>query len=265
MSVGRDVQEEFARQMQEEYREETVLPEIFNRRSYSQANKNLEYVQIGKRTPIPVEVFEQGILQPTTHPMARNITTGEENFVLNDLVNAADDGVIESAEMDELSYSVVEEAVARVDDADTVFLPYTDSYTTEVNDWLREGRSVAGGTQLEVRGKRLDIRRVTPSFGIKDVLVTNSEQIDIVQKQGEDATLPKGLDVDDSMLYVNETEDFMVYFDRETDPGETDDEFDEFLEVVFRVVISQPMPSPGSAIRLEAPPGITLSGDDESV
>lgn len=264
MSVDRDAQEEFARQMQEEYREETLLPEICNRRSYSQANKNLEYAQIGKRTPIPVDVFEQGILQPTTHPMARSITTGEENFVLNDLVNAADDGVIESGEMDELSYSVIEEAVARVDDADTVFIPYAGSYTTEVNDWLREGRSVSGGTQLQIGGRRLDIRRVIPSFGIKDVLVTNSEGIDLIQKRSEDASLPKGLDVDDSLLYVNEGEDFMVYFDRETEPGEADDEYDEFLDVVFRVVISQPMPSPGSAVRLEAPPGITLSGGDES-
>lgn len=263
MSVDKDVQEEFARQMQEEYHEETLLPEICNRQFYSETDKNLEYVQIGKRTPIPVEVFRQGILKPTTHPMARSIVTGEENFVLNDLVNAAEDGVIESAEMEELSYSMIEEAVERVDDADTVFIPYADSYTTEVNDWLREGLSVSGGTQLQIQGNRLDIRRITPSFGIKDVLVTNSDEIDLVQKRAEDTSLPKGLDVDDSMLYVNEGKDFMVYFDQETDLGEPDDEYDEFLDVVFRVVISQPMPSSDSAIRLEAPAEITLSGDDE--
>lgn len=55
----------------------------------------------------------------------------------------------------------------------------------------------------------------------------------------------------------------MAYFYQEIDPGKEEDEYDEFFDVVFRVVISLMIPCPGSAFRLEAPSGITLSGDDE--
>lgn len=263
MSIDPDIKEEFARQMQKNYQESTMLPDVSNVRKYTKSDRDLEFVQLGKRIPIPVNVFNQRVLEPTTSQFARNIATGEENFFLTDLINAADDKTIPSTDMDKLSIDAVEEAVTQLGGADTIFIPYADQYTKIVNDWLKNGESLSGGTQLEVAGSTLDIRRVVPKFGIKDVLVTNSSKIDLVQKRSEDTTLPKGMDVDESMVDINQNQKFMVYFARDTEPGDPEDEFEEYLDVIFRVVLSQPLPSEEGAIRLEAPPDLQLSRSED--
>ena len=222
-------------------------------------DKNLEFVQLGKRIPVPVKIFDQGILEPTTGPFARSITKGEKRFFLTDLVNAADDETIPSLEMNELSIDVIEEAVEKLDKADTIFIPYADEFTTTVNDWLRDGTSLPDGTQLNVAGCTLDIRRISSNFGIKDVVVTDSHKIELVQKKSEEASLPKGLDVDQTLTSLNDGQEFMVYFAENTEPGQPDDKYDEYLDVIFRVVISQPLVNNKSAVRLKAPPSVELS------
>lgn len=263
MRADRDIQEKFARQMQEEYRKTTPLPEFCNKRGVKERDKNLEFVQLGRRIPVPITVFEQGILEPTTGPFARSISKGEEKFFLTDLINAADDETIPSVEMNDLSTDAIGEAVNKLGVADTVFIPHADEYTTTVNDWLKNGTSLHGGTQLEVNSSTLDIRRFSPDFGIKDVVVTNSQEIDLVQKQAEETLPPKGLDVDETLTYLNDGQEFMVYFAENTESGQPDDQYDEYLDVVFRVVISQPLVNNRSAVRLKAPPNMELSSEND--
>lgn len=259
MEIDQDIKKEFAQLMQDEYRDSSRLPEFCNTRRFEPRDEQLEFAQIGRRVPVPTDVFESGILKPTTGPFTRSIISGERKFFLDDLINAANDETIRSIEMSELSVDIIEQAVGRIEEADTVFIPYTDEYTTTVNDWLRQGISRSGGRQLEVAGNTLNIRRIVPKFGITDVLVTNSQDIEVVQKQHADTELPTGMNPDESLSYLNEGENLMVYFAEATNSGQPNDEYSEYLDVLFRVVISQPVINKNSAVRLEAPSGIELS------
>lgn len=252
----------FANQMQQEYQESTRLPDFCNTRLYRQRDNVLDFVQFGRRVPVPVNVFDQGFLEPTTGPFARSVTKGERRFLLNDLINAAEDETIPSLKMNRLTIDIIENAVNKIDYADSLFIPYTDSYTDKVNEWLREGVSQAGGTSVEVAGSTLNIYRIIPEMGIKDVLVTNSEKIDIVQKLDKDTSQPKGIEPDESLLHVNEGNRLMVYFAQHTRQGEPGDEYDEYLDVLFRSVISQPIIENKSAVRLQASPHVELGEDD---
>ena len=265
MSYNQDDLEEFATQLQNDYRENSVLSDICNRRFYEKKDKDLDYIQLGKRTAMPIKIFEQGILQPTTSSFARSITQGEINFIVNDLINSADDGLIASTPMIELTQGVVEGAVQKLGKADTIFIPYSEHYDEVVNDWLASGFfEPMGEGHLEASGSQLQVRRLPSSFDIKDVIVSNSDELDIVKKRYEDTSPPKKMEIDESVVNVNKENELMVFFEEDTRPADLNDNFDEYLDILYRVVMSQPLVEEKSAVRLEAPPDIELTNSEDN-
>ncbi|ELY95131.1 hypothetical protein C483_02166 [Natrialba hulunbeirensis JCM 10989] len=267
MSIDKHSLKGFAEEMQEEYEDRSLLPDLFTVRDFKgRKDSKLEYLQFGKRTGVPTNIFEQGVTLPTTSSFIRSVVNGEKKFVLTDLANSAGDERFGSKQIEgELSPDDIELAVENTVGADRLFLPISDDYTDPVMDWVGDQRfSLSPEGKLVVNGVRLDIDRVSSNYGIRDVIVANSSRVSVVQKRFEDAQSPKGMEFDKSLTSVNEEEKLMVYFGKEIEPAPIDSDFEEEIEVMYRSVISQPIIDNGGVFVLEASPDLTLGRKDDN-
>ena len=267
MSIDKHSLKDFAEEMQEEYEDRSLLSDLFTVRDFKGGkDSKLEYLQFGRRTGVPTNIFEQGVTLPTASSFIRSVVNGEKKFVLTDLANSADNERFGSKQIKgELSPVDIELAVENTAGADRMFLPIADDYTDPVMDWVGEQRfSLSPEGKLFVNGARLDIDRISSNYGIRDVIVANSSRVSVVQKRFEDAQSPKEMAFDKSLTFVNEGEELMVYFGKKPEPAHIDSDFEEELEVMYRSVISQPVIDDGGVFVLEAPSDLTLGRKDDN-
>lgn len=267
MSIDKQCLNDFAEEMQKEYKDKSLLRDLFTVRDFKNTkHSELEYLQFGKRTGVPTSIFEQGVTLPTTSSFIRSVVNGEKKFVFTDLANSTGDERFGSKQIEgELSPDDIKLAVENTAGADRLFLPIADGYPEPVLDWVGDERfSVSSEGKLIVNGARLDINRVPSNYDIRDVIVANSSRVSVIQKRFEDAQSPKSMKFDKSLSSVNQGEKLMVYFGKEPESAPIDSDFEEQIELMYRSVISQPVIDDGGLFVLEAPPDLNLGRKDDN-
>jgi len=230
------------------YEEKTELRRIFGHRFYGSGDATeenaLSYFQIGRRTALPVSLVEEGRYSYVSDAVVGALCEGEKGFLAERLSVAAEDGGVPTV-TDE-PRRTVEAALEQVETPDYLLLPRDEAYDEAVADWEEEGRLRRLGDSSYLRGPGDDeeseadcwLHRYDPTSDASEAFVFEDGGVTVVQKKDKNASPPdfgyvEGYDgIDDDMP-------LMVYFGEETREG--DGRHDEFFDILYRVVLSEPV------------------------
>lgn len=260
MGIEKADAEGFVEDFNRAYEEKTELREVCGHRFYGddteedgRRDDELSYFQMGRRTALPVSLVEEGRYAYVSDAVVGALCEGEKGFLARHLSATADNGNL-PATTGEPSRPV-EAALEYVEDPDHVLLPRKEVYDGVIDEWETQGRVRRFGDSRYLRvdegGKKEDQEDPTDEIDCwihtydthasadepTDIFVLDDDGATLVQKKGRD-TRPPGFD------YVSEYEDLnddlplTVYFGDERREGKSDD---EFFDVVYRVVVSEPL------------------------
>ena len=240
------------------------------KRNYYGEDPELSYHQIGRRTAVPLSLVEEGRYGYISDAVVGALCEGEKSFLARSLSDSADEGglpTVTVAGVGGAASRAVEEAIDSVDDPDHLLLPRTGTYEDLVDDWEAQGRvrrfgenrylrsggpesdgddrgeDGEGGDDCWIHTYDTDGQRP----GEFDAFVINDERVTVVQKKGEDVRPPAFGHVEE-YDELNDDLPLTVYFGDETRDG--GDGKKEFFDVVYRVVVSEPVVEEGGACRL---------------
>lgn len=228
----------FARRLVESYEDNTELDSICNLENYDEArHSHREFSQIGKRSNLPRRFFrsEGVVLKPLIQQFIDSITTGEVVSVLSSITTAAEEGEIDSFEVSEFTYeSIIVESFGHVYDPDLIFIPNTTDFRVKLNEWREnnrikyeeDGTYIAGASDIKVKW-------LPSKWGIEDILLYNTDDVDVVQKRSIDKEYPEYIDPIDDLDIQNPNDRMMVYLGKQFD-GEEDE-----YELLIRTIISE--------------------------
>jgi len=259
--------EGFVKDFNRAYEEKTELREVCGHRFYGEVGKGgegderekeddeLSYFQIGRRTMLPVSLVEEGRYAYVSDAVVGALCEGEKGFLARHLSATAADGDLPTVTSE--PSRTVEAALEYVEDPDHVLLPRNEVYDEVVEGWVSEGRvrrfgdsrylSVEGGEKegdedatggVDCWIHTYDTQASADEPG--DAFVLDDGGTTLVQKKGRD-TRPPGFE------YVTEYEDLnddlplTVYFGDERHDGESEAANSEFFDIVYRVVLSEPV------------------------
>ncbi|OAQ52131.1 hypothetical protein HTG_14200 [Natrinema mahii] len=239
--------------MRETYKERSILDEICNIKDYDDsAHRDLEYIQIGKRIWLPIDFIKTTIEITNAQRLIQSVTKGEKRFFINHISDSPLGNATSSADSNGFSINTIRSAVGRINSANHIFVPNIDAYTDQHREWFDSGLVTQGDGMVLDIGNGLELHWIPEEWGHEDIYLIDSDRIDIIQKTFEDAPMPKGMSVQNEYNSLSTGERLMIYFG-ESMEDEDDDNFDEKVDFFYRVVLSEPRPSPGSIHRIEAP------------
>jgi len=261
------------------YEEMTELRRIFGHRFYGSSSESddadekeeeeegteseyddddLSYFQVGRRTALPVSLVVEGRYAYVSDAVVGALCEGEKSFVAEYLSHAADEDEIPTVECEPTR--IVETAMENVESMtpDHVLLPRTETYDEAVARWKDEGRLRKFGDSSYLRGPDGDeeseadcwLYRYDATPDVSDAFVLEDGGVTVVQKKGEDALPPTGFGYVAEYEDLNDDMPLMVYFGEERRAGEGS--YDEFFDIVYRVVLSEPVVREGRACRISS-------------
>ncbi|MDZ7689539.1 MAG: hypothetical protein U5J64_12680 [Halobacteriales archaeon] len=237
------------------YDEKTELRRIFGHTFYesedgeddktpSRDKDALRYFQIGRRTALPTSVVTEGRYAYVSDSVVGALCEGEKSFVAERLAAAAEEDEIPTVEADPTR--TVEAALEHVETPDYVLLPRDERHDEAVADWEEEERLRRFGDSSYLRGPGDDeeneadcwLHRYDPTPEVNDAFVLEDGGVTFVQKKGKNASPP---DFDYVKEYdgIDDDMPLMVYFGDEKREG--DGRYDEFFDILYRVVVSEPV------------------------
>lgn len=254
---------EFTRKLQEAYDDESVLRVICRLHDLDEIGKdqehNFDFYQIGRRTQFPLDVVETGINRTNADTIAREIANGEKRFLLNRLEQAAKKSQLDSTEIEnELTVRDLTAALREASGADRILLPIVDEYWDAIHKWdefeYEETPNKAEG-RIKVGTAELGVHWLPAELGIEDIFLIDSDAINVVQKRLGESDLPNGITSTSEYDDWIDSHPFMIHFGDEVIYDEEDEDFPEKVDLVYRVVISEPQLGQQSvAHRLVSPP-----------
>jgi len=234
------------------YKKKTELKRIYWHRFYGTGNGEtddaLGYFQIGRRTAVPVSLVEEGRYSYVSDAVVGALCEGEKSFVAEMLADAAEEDEILTVEADPTR--TVEAALDHVETPDHVLLPHDERSDEAVARWKEEGRLRRFGDTSYLRGPGDDeqsdadcwLHRYDPTPDASDAFVFEDGGVTVVQKKGEDTSPPEFRRAED-YDGLNDDMSLMIYFGDEKREG--DRMYDEFFDILYRVVLSEPVVSEG--------------------
>lgn len=212
----------------------------------------LSYFQIGRRTALPGSLVEEGRYSYVSDAAVGALCEGEKSFVAERLTASAEDDEIPTVDDD--ATLTIEAALGHVEEPNHVLLPRTEEYQEVVALWEEEGRLRRLGDTSYLKGtegaEEADcwLHRYDPTEEARDAFVLDDRRVTVVQKKGRDTRPPTDFRRADEYDGLNDDMFLGVYFGDETLEG--DDTYDEFFEVVYRVVLSEPVVEDGGVCRV---------------
>jgi hypothetical protein len=264
----------FVDDLQSQYRNVSKLSSICSldiKRSRHELLDNREYYQIGKKEKFPIDIIRDGMWQSVTTSMARQIAKGEERMLLKHLEAKALDGEIEVLDEPDGSLEslndAIREAVNIVENPDHIFMPMTDEYWNLYEDWFDslsiQFEEVGSDGQVTIGDENLTITMVHPSLGIKDTYIYNSGSVSVFQKTGDISDDPI-MEWDEKFEDLNRNQLLMAFFGTELNIDKEDENYQEKIDLLYRVVVSEPeLSGYSSAVQIPTPDGIAVKMKDD--
>ena len=224
-----------------------------NRRDYDE--DELGYFQIGRRTGLPRSLVEERRYSYVSDAVVGALCEGEKTFLAKRLSLTADEGGIPTVEED--TTSAVEAALGSVEEPNHVLLPRTEEYEQAIAQWEEQGRLRRLGEESYLRGTEENeetdcwIHRYDATPDVRDAFVLDATRVTVVQKKGGDTRPPADFSRTKEYDDVNDDMPLGVYFGDETREG--NETYDAFFDVVYRVVLSEPVVSDGGVCRVRCP------------
>lgn len=268
LELNKDSIERFAEQLQEAYDKNSILSAICDVRTLDQAKGDGDFFQIGRRTNFPYSIVSSGISKVNANKIAKEIANGEKRFLLNNLEKAAEESQIDSTQIEgELTTKGLMEACQESPGADQILLPIVDEYWHTIHGWnafdIEKGSSRAEG-RIDVGSTELDVHWLPSQLGIKDVFLIDSDRVEVVQKRFGEPDPPQEINPTSKYNDIIDKHPFMIYFGSEVIHDEDDEDFPEKIELVYRIVLSEPrIVHQSAAHRLVSPPRIELEPENE--
>lgn len=212
----------------------------------------LEYFQIGRRTAFPVSLIEEKRYSYVSDAVVGALCEGEKGFVAERLSALADEDEIPTVE-DEPARAV-EAALGQIEEPNHVLVPRTAEYDEAVKRWDEEGRLRSLGDESYLRGKEGNeetdcwLHRYDATQEARDAFVLDDRRVTVVQKKGRDTDPPSSLSHAEEYDDLNDDMPLGVYFGNETRAG--DETYDGFLDIVYRVMLSEPVVGDGGVCRV---------------
>lgn len=212
----------------------------------------LGYFQIGRRTSFPVSLIEEGRYSYVSDAVVGALCEGEKGFIVERLSASANEDGIPTVE-DEPARAV-EAALGHIEEPNHILVPRTTEYDEAVKRWDDEGRLRSLGDESYLRGKERNeetdcwLHRYDATGETRDAFVLDDRRVTVVQKKGRDTTPPSNFSHADEYDDLNDDMPLGVYFGDETRAG--DETYDRFFDIVYRVVLSEPVVEDGGVCRV---------------
>jgi hypothetical protein len=231
----------FAREIVNSYEDSTELDEISKIKDYNDRNhSHREFVQVGKRTRLPKRFFgdEGVVLKPLIQQFIDSITTGEVVSILSSIQTAAEQGEIDSFEASEFSYdSIIVNSFDHVYNPNIIYIPNSTDFRIRLNEWRDDGRIKSKQDGLYIAGASdIKVKWMPSSWGIKDIVLYNMQDVNVVQKRYADGNHPEYIDSVEGFDAAKPDDRLMVYLGEEFDEENDEDAY----ELLIRSVISEP-------------------------
>lgn len=274
---------DFIRLFQAEYSDETLLPEISDVTVYQEkfsktygdignwsligrggphGHSDLEYNQIGQRSLVPVAILNSEQPLDVIRSFVRRLRLGERNYVLTQLEEKAQNNEIDTISFDEPTHENFQDWCDNIQNPDHLFLPLDSEFHDRVFDWRQENNYYFNIGEAALAGPNIvKIHWVPLDSGINNGYLISSEGMTVVQKWFGDSPDPSGFSIDSRFNRFSENRPLMVYLGEEVVRDEEEDtqEFEEKVDFLYRVVLSDVMVDSGYAVKLQ--PTKELSSD----
>lgn len=243
---------EFVNQMFKTYDKTEMLREICIIKKFN--NQKTEFFQIAKRVKLPKNFFRDNVdNRMVAGDFSNAITTGERDFVLKHILEEAKKRpeVVLKLIAENFEYHDFANILSKINNPTDIFIPikpyfkaffkwvYGDKRHAEFEDPGKEG---IGREFILYGNKRIQIHWLTSSSNIKDIIITDKNKIEIIQKMFEQSDNPKDINPLPEFNHYSKGKELMLYFgDKNTDN----------YDFVFRSVISKPEIVEGSAIIID--------------
>ena len=190
--------DEFAENMINIYNKGSKLKLISNLIDYSKEYKDKEYFQIARRILIPKEFFKKGNRldnTPISRELADSIVFGEISFLIDFITKKAENNKLKINEIKEFSYdnliNIIFESIPNPSD---LFLPI-DKYFHEIQEWRNhdEVEYIKGEFFIKFNNYKIKIHWSNRYIPLKNIVVINKNNLNIIQKRFEDMKTPKEL------------------------------------------------------------------------
>jgi len=242
--MDRDDAEGFIVDFNRTYDEKTAIPQICERRYYDDdEDAERSFFQIGRRTTVPKSLVDEGRYRYVSDAVVEALCEGEKAFLVDSLA-ARDDVPVAEAEMS----CPLETAEENVNNPTSLLVPRDEGGDRAVAEWEDEGRVRRFGDGAYIVDEEGDANCWLHRHDGEDTVVVDAECVEVVQKKGD------GIGVPSRFGYVEEYDDLnkgiplTVYFGAEEFEG--GDRYDGFIEILYRVVLSEPVVEDGGACRL---------------
>lgn len=224
------------------------------RKDTPQGHSALDYKQIGKRSLTPVEVLNSEYPLDVILSFVRSLRQGERNYVLSQLNEKAEMREIKTVEFEEPSYANFQEWCGKVKNPDHLFLPLDSDFSDIVFRWRQENEFFLNLGEVALSGPNVVQIHWTPlQSGIENGYLISSEGLTVVQKWFGDSPDPTDFSYDTDYNRFSENRPLMVYIGDEVifDEEEDTEGFEEKVDFLYRLVLSNVMVDDNHAIKLE--------------
>ena len=231
---------QFAQQLQDQYNDQTRLPEITNHEWFDPGkHRGLEFVQFARKSPFPVEIIENGLSATNARNLVYGNVAGEEHMLVESYKEKAANNEIPVQTPEELTTEVFQEAAQSLHQADTVYVP--SEYTKNIYDIFSPKRMTNKDSEdhIEVPTGLLSVVWLPKDSEIDDIYVASSQDTRIIQKRMSESDIPENF----SEEYIDEVpkQPLMVYIGDEIIVDEEDEDFPEKVDLAYRTVLTEPI------------------------
>jgi hypothetical protein len=232
----------FVKEFNRAYDEKTELGNVCSRRYYERGDESLSFFQIGRHTTAPVDTVEEGRYRYYSEAVVETLSDAEKEFVAESLGKADDVPAVGNGKGVSGILGSAREAVG---EPTGLLVPDNGDGDEAVSLWDREDRlrSFGDGTYVVGDDDKTDLwlyRHSGDGF-----FVVDGNRVTVVQKKGVDVISPS-FDYVEEYGDLNDDMPLSVYFGEERKDGGDGGSFD----LLFRVVVSEPVVEDGGACRL---------------
>jgi len=206
-----------------------------------------DYYQIGRHTSLPVSLVEDGRFRYVSETVGDALAEGEKTFLAERFDEVADEEGVERTVSG--PSSLVSKAEAAVNEPDLVLVPRSERYDEIVAGWNEGGKIRRFGNSEYYVDEETESDLWLHRFdGPESVFVLDTQKVSVVQKKGEATLRPTDFLYDGEAESLNDGKSVSVYFGEEIYPG--DGEYEEFFDLLYRVVLSEPVVKDGGLCKV---------------
>jgi len=210
---------------------------------------SLEYYQIGRRVSVPVSLVEQGRFRYVSETAGDALAEGEKSFLAERLDVLAEKNGWAKTTTD--GSSVVQTGRDLVGEPDLILVPRTGRFDTVVENWEKNDNLRKFGDSRYYLGEGQEATDcwIYRFNGLDSAFMIDTEVVSVVQKRGDMAETPSEFAYDVSAESLNEDAPVSVYFG-EKRYSNGDEDFGEFFDLMYRVVLSEPVAEEGGLCKV---------------